>query len=105
MDAARRNTILTAYEGHRRRFDQIAARRVEEPGPDTAPIADIDRLSERQLQVLRLVADGLSNNQICLQLEVTLETVKTHVLHIYQRLHARNRAHAVHLGHVHDLLG
>jgi DNA-binding NarL/FixJ family response regulator len=105
MDAARRNTILTAYAGHSRRFDQIAARRIEAPSSEMAPIAEIDRLSERQLQVLRLVAEGLSNNQICLQLEVTLETVKTHVLHIYQRLHARNRAHAVHLGHVHELLG
>ena|ERR1700722_9115991 len=105
MDAARRTSILTAYEGHRQRFDRIAARRVEEPSSYADPIAEVDRLSERQLQVLRLVAEGLSNNQICLQLEVTLETVKTHVLHIYQRLHARNRAHAVHLGHVHNLLG
>ncbi len=106
MDAARRNTILTAYAGHSRRFDEIAARhRRRARRSESTPLAEIDGLSERQLQVLRLVSEGLSNNQICLQLEVTLETVKTHVLHIYQRLHARNRAHAVHLGHMHDLLG
>jgi len=104
MDAARRNSILTAYAGHSRRFDEIASRHVERLGSAATPPGGIDSLSDRQLEVLRLVADGLSNNEICLQLEVTLETVKTHVLHIYQRLHARNRAHAVHLGHMHDLL-
>jgi DNA-binding NarL/FixJ family response regulator len=104
MDAARRNSILTAYERHSRRFDEIASRHVDPPALESTPVEVVDPLSDRQLEVLRLVAEGLSNHQICLQLEVTLETVKTHVLHIYQRLHARNRAHAVHLAHAHRLL-
>lgn len=104
MDAARRSSILIAYAGHSRRFDEIASRHPEPSGLDSTPVEIFDSLSDRQLEVLRLVAEGLSNNQICQQLEVTLETVKTHVLHIYQRLHARNRAHAVHLAHAHGLL-
>ena len=54
--------------------------------------------------MLALVADGLSNQEICLRLDVTLETVKTHVMHILQRLSARSRAHAVGIGYKHGLL-
>jgi DNA-binding NarL/FixJ family response regulator len=103
MDPARRSKILTAYAGHSRRFDEIASRRGDEPDAPGGSIAEVDRLSERQFEVLSLMAEGFSNNEICAQLDVALETVKTHVLHIFQRLHARNRAHAVHLGHQHGL--
>jgi DNA-binding NarL/FixJ family response regulator len=108
MGAARRSAILAAYAGHSRRFDEIASRR---PGMDTPVAADvaapegIESLSDRQLEVLSLIAEGLSNNEICEQLEVALETVKTHVLHVLQRLNARSRAHAVSIGHRHGLLG
>ena len=106
MDTIRRIQILDAYRGHVRRFDKIAARR----RPCTADAAadletDIDDLSERQLEVLTLVANGFSNQEICTKLDVTLETVKTHVIHILQRLHARTRAHAVGIGYKHGLLG
>lgn len=113
MDATRRTQILDAYKGHARRFDRIAARRPcvvdSVPGTDTvdtvaAPETEIEDLSERQLQVLALVADGLSNPEICAHLDVTLETVKTHVMHILQRLRARSRAHAVGIGYKHGLL-
>ena len=110
MDASRRTQILDAYKGHARRFDRIAARRPcivdSVPGTDTvaAPETEIEDLSERQLEVLTLVANGLSNPEICAQLDVTLETVKTHVMHILQRLRARSRAHAVGIGYKHGLL-
>jgi DNA-binding NarL/FixJ family response regulator len=106
MGAARRTAILAAYAGHSRRFDEIASRRPETDAFVAAgPDADgIESLSERQLDVLSLIAEGLSNNEICLQLEVSLETVKTHVLHVLQRLNARTRAHAVSIGLRHGLL-
>ena len=109
MEATRRIQILDAYKGHARRFDRIAARRPSVGGElridaDAAPETQIEDLSERQLQVLTLVADGLSNPEICAQLDVALETVKTHVLHILQRLRARSRAHAVSIGYQHGLL-
>ncbi len=110
MDAIRRTQILDAYKGHARRFDRIAARRPcivdSVPGTDTvaAPETEIEDLSERQLEVLTLLANGLSNPEICAQLDVTLETVKTHVTHILQRLRARSRAHAVGIGYKHGLL-
>jgi DNA-binding NarL/FixJ family response regulator len=109
MDVVRRTQILAAYRGHARRFERIAARRravVADQRVDAVPDPEIEieDLSERQLEVLELVADGLSNQEISAQLDVTVETVKTHVLHILQRLSARTRAHAVGIGYKHDLL-
>jgi ATP/maltotriose-dependent transcriptional regulator MalT len=109
MDTTRRIQILDAYKGHARRFDKIAARRRAggtqlRPRSPAESETDIEGLSERQLEVLELVAGGLSNSEICRQLDVTLETVKTHIIHILQRLHARSRAHAVGIGYKHGLL-
>ena len=52
-------------------------------------------LSEREIQVLRLLAAGLSNKEICEQLVISLPTTKTHVRHIYEKLHAQNRVEAI----------
>jgi LuxR family maltose regulon positive regulatory protein len=51
--------------------------------------------SDRELEVLRLVAAGLSNRQIADQLVLSIGTVKSHLHHIYGKLDARNRAQAV----------
>jgi ATP/maltotriose-dependent transcriptional regulator MalT len=110
MNATRRQAILEAYAGHTRRFDKIASRRPAASCADFGfhaaeePAAEEEPLSERQLEVLTLVADGLSNQEICVRLDVTLETVKTHVIHILHRLGARTRAHAVGIGYKHGLL-
>jgi LuxR family transcriptional regulator, maltose regulon positive regulatory protein len=54
-----------------------------------------DILSERELGVLRLVADGASNMQIADKLSISLATVKTHVHHIIDKLEVRDRSQAV----------
>lgn len=53
-----------------------------------------NRLSGRQLQVLELLADGLSNNEIAARLELSPNTVKFHLRDIYRRLHVTGRMHA-----------
>lgn len=53
------------------------------------------RLSPRELEVLRLVAEGYSNTMIANRLHLTDNTVKTHVENLLGRLNARNRAEAV----------
>jgi DNA-binding CsgD family transcriptional regulator len=63
------------------------------------------KLSERQLDVLRLVAVGASASQIADELSITEATVRTHVKHILARLGANNRAHAVALAIAQGLLG
>ena len=55
----------------------------------------IDPLSERELEVLRLVADGLSNDEIGQKLFLAVSTVKGHNLRIFGKLQARNRSEAV----------
>lgn len=54
-----------------------------------------DPLSERELEVLRLIVAGLTNREIAEELVVSLGTVKTHINHIYQKLEVRNRTQAV----------
>jgi two-component system, NarL family, nitrate/nitrite response regulator NarL len=52
-------------------------------------------LSERELEVLRLIADGLSGPEICRRLHLSKSTVKTHTTHLFEKLHVGDRAAAV----------
>jgi DNA-binding NarL/FixJ family response regulator len=67
--------------------------------PRTAAPAGLDELTERELDVLRLVAQGLSNAEIGQELYVSETTVKTHVTHILRKLDLRDRVQAVVLAH------
>ena len=55
-------------------------------------------LTERELEVFRLIAVGKQNREIAEELLIGLETVKTHVRHVLDRLGAKTRAHAVAIG-------
>jgi LuxR family maltose regulon positive regulatory protein len=65
----------------------------ERPAPPAQPL--VEPLSERELEVLRLVADGLSNREIAELLVISVGTVKTHAHHIYGKLDVRGRTQAV----------
>jgi DNA-binding NarL/FixJ family response regulator len=54
-----------------------------------------EALSQRELHVLRLIADGASNREAAAKLFVSEATIKTHLLHIYEKLGVRDRAGAV----------
>ncbi len=55
----------------------------------------IEPLSERELEVLRMVAQGLTNTEISQRLVLALSTVKGHNLRIFGKLQAKNRSEAV----------
>jgi LuxR family maltose regulon positive regulatory protein len=52
-------------------------------------------LSQREIGVLRLVAEGFSNQQIAQKLTISLNTAKTHVAHVFGKLNAKDRLQAV----------
>jgi len=60
--------------------------------------AAADALSEREVEVLQCVALGAANKQVAHQLGLSEETVKVHMKHILEKLHASDRTHAVTIG-------
>jgi DNA-binding NarL/FixJ family response regulator len=75
----------------RRLISEFAQR----PPATTQPPPALQELTPRETQVLRHVAEGLSNSEIADRLVVTEETVKTHVSHVLNKLGLRDRTQAV----------
>lgn len=61
-------------------------------GPDAAPL---DRLTPRQLEVLGMLCEGLSNKLIARRLNISSGTVKVHIVHILRALKVSSRLQAV----------
>lgn len=69
--------------------------------PPTSPLADL--LTEREREVVGLVGQGLSNDEIAAQWFVSQATVRTHVSRAMTKLHARDRAQLVVIAYQHGL--
>jgi DNA-binding NarL/FixJ family response regulator len=82
-----------------RRGEGLAERRVGKSGePATV------KLTRREREILRLVADGYSNAQLAQILWVTEQTVKFHLSNIYRKLNVSNRTEASRWAHLHGFL-
>jgi LuxR family maltose regulon positive regulatory protein len=67
--------------------------RAERPQPGSQVL--VEPLTARELEILRLLASGASNQQIADRLVIGIGTVKAHLNHIFGKLHARNRVDAI----------
>jgi DNA-binding NarL/FixJ family response regulator len=63
--------------------------------PSSAPTATLAGITDREREVLTLIARGLSNQEIAERLYLSLATVKTHIGRLLAKLHARDRAQLV----------
>ena len=86
---------LLAPEITRRLLDRFASHPPRSGGTPQALV----ELSQRELEVLRLIAEGLSNSEIAADLFLSEATVKTHVTHILTKLRLRDRVQAVALAY------
>lgn len=72
----------------------IAARLMREITQTTTPVENSESLTEREVEVLRWIARGLSNQEIAVQLHVSERTITTHISNILDKLHLANRTQA-----------
>jgi|SRR5919204_6297510 DNA-binding NarL/FixJ family response regulator len=86
--------------------DELLAR-VRRLDRRTVPVAPgvAARLTKREMEVLRLLAEGLEQDDIAAELFISRKTVGTHIEHILRKLEVRNRAQAVALAYRDDLIG
>jgi len=93
------DTLLAAFpqpsKAHERHSRQL--------GHTTIPLLP-ESLSERELEVLRLLAYGASNQEVAQQLVIAVDTVKRHVSHIFAKLGVQNRVQAVRRAQEYGLL-
>jgi len=78
------DTVLAAFE-----------QKMIAPKERTQVQAQPESLSERERQVLQLLVNGASNQEIAQTLVITIDTVKRHVSHIFAKLDVQNRVQAV----------
>jgi DNA-binding NarL/FixJ family response regulator len=91
--------IRTVASGEGMLAPTITRRLIEEfslrPEPGPAPGRRLDALTEREREVLVLIARGLSNTELAARLYVSMATVKTHISRLLAKLQARDRAQLV----------
>jgi DNA-binding NarL/FixJ family response regulator len=100
------DAIRTVADGDALLAPQITRRLVDRfsaPRPQAPP--ELSELTEREAEVLRMIARGLSNAEISEELVVSLPTVKTHVGRILTKLGLRDRVQAVVLAYESGLVG
>jgi DNA-binding NarL/FixJ family response regulator len=93
------NAVRVVAAGDALLHPSITRRLIEDfaqrPTPRSGTPEELSELSERELEVMRRLARGLSNSEVARDLHVSEATVKTHVAHILTKLGLRDRTQAV----------
>ncbi|HVW13274.1 MAG TPA: response regulator transcription factor [Mucilaginibacter sp.] len=82
---------------------------IQNPPPVKLPLAgkkseNLFQLSEREKEILRFLCQGLEYKEIALKLSISANTVKKHVINIYDKLHVNSKGHALHIAYTKNLL-
>ena len=87
------SAVRAAFRGEARLHPDIARKLMEQVAHQTSQIREPykEDLTERELEVIRLVADGLSNQEIAAKLTISENTVKTHISNILGKLALSDR--------------
>ncbi len=94
MDALA-TVIRQSAQGEATLHPRVAARVIQElHGPRKEEFNPYTELTERELEILKLIADGMSNQEIAGQLVISQNTVKGHVSNILSKLHLADRTQA-----------
>ncbi|MDT8897132.1 MAG: response regulator [Thermanaerothrix sp.] len=88
------NAIREVHRGQSLLHPQIT-RKLFEKVSGSGEVEHSSALTDRELEILRMMANGASNKQIAARLKISSHTVKTHVSNIYQKLEVNDRAEAV----------
>ena len=75
----------------------LAPMRTRDLGSQVRAFARAYQLTSRESEVLELVADGLSNQEICQRLVISISTVKKHIYNLYVKTKVRSRTQLIHL--------
>ena len=62
--------------------------------PTSSESSQAFNLSKRETEIVQLVAKGMANKEIAADLSISVETVRVHLKHIYEKLHVRSRTEA-----------
>jgi DNA-binding NarL/FixJ family response regulator len=89
------SAIIQVHQGGSPMSPQIARRVVNFFHHQPTPADDPDVLSEREREVLQLLAEGSMYKEIAGNLNISLDTVRSHVRKIYEKLHVHSRTGAV----------
>jgi len=87
--------IRDAHEGGAPMSSQIARRVVHSFHQQASPSLDTAALTDREKEILDFLSKGFSNKEIAEKMTISVATVRTHLRHIYEKVHVRSRSEAI----------
>jgi DNA-binding NarL/FixJ family response regulator len=95
--------IIEVNEGKRYICEEVKNILAQQEFEDETGKPDMNTLSKRELDITRLIREGLSSREIALELEISIKTVEVHRYNILKKLNLRNTAALVNFINVHGL--